>query len=159
MIGYVLLVIIAIGLSVAVYTFLKLYIPPSSPECPDDVKLTIDEVTCVSGGGPGIYDVGVKLTNRGLFKAYGVYIRLGDPDKIHKELLNPGNELYFLGLMAQPYLMPGESVAIGNLEYNGGSFGGGVRELEIEPIYIGEGKDARAAVCENAFVSRKITCG
>lgn len=157
MIGYVLLVIIAIGLSVVVYTFLKLYIPPGSPECPEDVKLTIEEVTCVPAGSDE-YNVQVTLTNRGLFKVYGVYIRLGEPGKIHKELLNPGNDLYFIGTLGKPYLMPGETIQMGQPEYQYTPTDGGTKELEIEPIYIGEGKDAQAAVCENAFVSKNIIC-
>ena len=37
MIGYVLLVVIAIGLSIAVYAYLKNYLPREKAECPQDI--------------------------------------------------------------------------------------------------------------------------
>ena len=75
MIGYVLLVVIAIGLSVAVFAYLKLYLPKDEPKCYDDVILSIDDLICVGGEGGNI---SVTLTNRGLFNINGAFIRVGE---------------------------------------------------------------------------------
>ena len=154
MIGYVLLIIIAIGLSVAVFSFLKLYVPPSTPECPDDVKLTIDAYTCTDIGS-GEFDVSITLTNRGLFKVYGVYIRMGE-DRIYKPLINEEDFIFFANGGA--YLHPEVSAVKGSYVYSEGGFDGGERIIEIEPIYLEEEEGSIPAVCENALVRKTITC-
>ena len=155
MIGYVLLVIIAIGLSIAVFAFLKLYIPPSSPECPDDVKLTIDDYSCIGPDSDGKYQVELTLSNRGLFNVYGVYIRMGG-DRIFKPLINEA-DLFFIeeGISG---INPGVSIGKGPYDYSETDFTYGIRIIEIEPIYLGEEEDVQAAVCENAVVRKTIIC-
>ena len=169
MIGYVLLVIIAIGLSIAVFAFLKLYVPPSSPECPEDVKLTIDDYSCEGTNSVNEYQVSVTLTNRGLFKVYGVYIRMGDPNRIYKQLINEASDGTWSDV---PFVVngvaglnPGVSTIKGdsaNQQYiydgNADDFMSGIRTIEIEPIYLGEEDDSQAAVCENAIVRKTIIC-
>ena len=183
MIGYVLLVIIAISLSIAVFAFLKLYVPPGSPECPEEVKLTIDDYSCTETD-PGEYSLTVTFTNKGLLRVYGVYIRLGEPERVHKPLMNTGerldeewSDLFFTGkdLHNQPmkgYLNPYNSAKKPTeggsdvIEYIYGahvddyesSWLGGERELVIEPIYLGEEDDNQASVCETAIVKKIITC-
>lgn len=184
MIGYVLLIIIAISLSIAVFAFLKLYVPPASPECPEEVKLTIEAYTCEeTSPGNGQFALTVTLANKGLLRVYGVYIRLGKPGRIYKPLINTGErsgevwgDLFFLGLdvdgkpmegYLNPYLSavkpsvtspPNTRQYIYNeTDYESG-WSGGERELEIEPIYLGEEDDNQASVCETAIVKKRITC-
>ena len=45
-IGYVLLVVIAISLSLLVYAWLKNYLPKDVEKCPDSVSLTISNYNC-----------------------------------------------------------------------------------------------------------------
>ena len=59
--GYVLLIVLAIGMAGAVYAYLKLYVPKEVPRCPEDVKLSIEEVSCEGGW------LSVTIGNRGLF--------------------------------------------------------------------------------------------
>ena len=182
MIGYVLLVIIAIGLSVAVFAFLKLYVPPGSPECPEEVKLTIEDYSC-TGDGSGNYSLEVTFANKGLLRVYGVYIRLGAPDRTYKPLMNTGErleedwggDLFFIGNdvdgkpmngYLNPYnsakkpsvgVYPSVNYTYGSDDYETG-WTGGLRELEIEPIYLGEEDDNQASVCETAIVKKIIDC-
>ena len=182
MIGYVLLIIIAVSLSIAVFTFLKLYVPPGSPECPKEVKLTIEDYSCEENPpSSGEYEINLTLANKGLFRIYGVYIKLGQPGRIYKTLINTGEhlgepwgDLMFTGLDSEGevllgYLNPGAitvkpSSDLTNTHYIYGSgdyesgFIGGVREIEIEPIYLGEENDNQASVCETAIVREKINC-
>ena len=155
MIGYVLLVIIAIGLSIAVFAFLKLYIPPSSPECPEDVKLTIDDYSCEDPNSDNEYQVTMTLTNRGLFNVYGVYIRMGG-DRIYKQLINEA-DLHFINAGVAG-LNPGVDVVKGPYDYSETGFTNGIRIIEIEPIYIGGEDEPQAAVCENAVIRKTIIC-
>ena len=75
MMGYVLLIIIAIGLSIAVYSFLVLYLPSQEPGCPDDIKMTVDKVVCDCSESN--YVIILDLTNRGLFDIDGVIVKAG----------------------------------------------------------------------------------
>jgi hypothetical protein len=147
MVGYVLLVVIAVGLSVAVFSYLKLYLPKDEPECNQEIVLTIDEVSCFGEGADGF--VSVKLSNRGLFSVNGVFIRIGDRDRVFKELLT-GDELLF----TPEALAPGEEYDFLRLSYDG-YVEGQSRELEIEPfVYI----DNEPALCEKSVVSKLVNC-
>ena len=45
MIGYVLLISIAVALSTAVFFYLKLYLPDEKPDCYQDINLVIEGVS------------------------------------------------------------------------------------------------------------------
>ncbi|MDO8622702.1 MAG: hypothetical protein Q7R52_00480 [archaeon] len=87
MIGYVLLISMAVILSVVAYQLMKTYIPKDIGECPDDVSMLIQKTTC-SGG-----KITFEMSNNGLFNIDGIYIEatttlneeiinLADPDEI-----------------------------------------------------------------------------
>src|SRR3989344_3866131 len=90
MVGYVLLISIAVALSTAVFFYLKLYLPSDKQECYQDIKLIIDSVSCKVNvvGSSGSSTVNINFTNKGLFNIPGVYIKIGEPDRIFKEPLN-----------------------------------------------------------------------
>ena len=46
MVGYVLLISIAVALSTAVFFYLKLYLPSDKQDCYQDINLVIDSVGC-----------------------------------------------------------------------------------------------------------------
>ena len=43
-IGYVLLISMAVAMSIIVYQWLSTYVPKDTPKCPDDTSLTITEL-------------------------------------------------------------------------------------------------------------------
>ena len=92
MVGYVILIAIAIALSSAVFFYLKLYLPRDKPECSQDIDLVIDSLNCsyvdVSGGSPTTSVVDIRLTNKGLFSVDSAYIKIGDSDRVFKTTLN-----------------------------------------------------------------------
>ena len=68
MIGYVLLISIAVILSVVAYQWMKTYIPKDIGECPDDVSIIIEKAECVGG------TINLNIKNNGLFDIAGIYI-------------------------------------------------------------------------------------
>jgi energy-converting hydrogenase Eha subunit A len=52
MVGYVILIIIAIAVSILVYAFLKVWVPKDKPECLNDVTLIVEKKECVINSGP-----------------------------------------------------------------------------------------------------------
>ncbi len=88
MVGYVLLVIIAVSISVLVYGYLKLYVPKEKPECPEghDVTLIIQSVSCQIGSEEDT--LSITLLNKGLFKADAVYVRMEEAGREVKQLVN-----------------------------------------------------------------------
>jgi len=146
MVGYVLLIVIAIGLSVAVFAYLKLYLPKDQPKCHDDVILSIADASCVNDV------VNITLTNRGFFNINGAFIRIGDQGRVFKTLLNDDEtQFLFIGDPNNDGLLnPGESWSK-NYAYTST----GPQELEIEPfLYI----DGKPALCEKAVVSKIVNC-
>jgi hypothetical protein len=151
MIGYVLLIVIAIGLSIAVFAYLKLYLPKDKPKCFEDVVLTVDELDCADGW------VNITLTNRGFFSAQGVFLRIGQGGRVFKEVLNKEDNYIFFG-DTSGQLEPGESWSRNyecGPEPEGVGCNDGAFEFEIEPfIYI----ENEPAVCEEAVINRLIQC-
>jgi hypothetical protein len=156
MVGYVMLIVIAVGLSVAVFSFLKLYLPEDRPECSEDISLTLDSVSCTSVGNNN-YGIGITMTNRGLFDVLRAQIRIGDSDRVFRTILNDDAATDFLlGDSNDPNdplgLVPGESWT------NTWTFVtavGGIKELEIEPImYV----DNQRVLCDNSVVKTLVLC-
>jgi len=155
-IGYVLLIALALGISGAVYAFLKFYVPKEIPECPSDVSLIVSNVTCTGGR------LGVTLSNRGLFSLDGVYIKIGVAGEQAKTTINclstssSSCKLYFAQYDPRAYsggLKPGERWSA-DYVYNET----GPMELEIEPMMFVGGSNYTQAICTNAIVTQTVSC-
>lgn len=148
MVGYVLLIIIAVALAAGVFTFLRTFIPKEKPECPEEIHLVIQDYVCSSGA------LNLTFSNKGLFTVDGVYVRAGlqekkvrtplnDPDAQGEERdkfyidLVPGNKTTRTYVSNQ-FITPGEYI------------------VEVEPgVYSEEGP---WAICERALVIQTIQC-
>src|SRR3989344_333019 len=111
-IGYVLLIVIAIGLGVLVYAYLELFVPKEKPECPDGIGIIISEARCTinqeaSGGVSG--NLAITLANKGRFTVDAAYIRMGAESRKIRELINSDN-IYFEIVEGNKGLQPGSSV-------------------------------------------------
>src|SRR3989344_3167864 len=82
MISYVLLISIAIGMSLLVFGFLKLYVPKDKIECPEGTSLAIEEVSCLGN------QTVLSISNRGKFSIDAFYLRLGSPETTVKTWIN-----------------------------------------------------------------------
>ena len=145
MIGYVLLIVIAISLAFGVYYYLQNYLPSDRVECGNEVSLSIEEVICQDG------EVNVTLLNRGLFNVNGAFIRIGDEVRVFRTTLNEGESQFLFRDMEDGLLNPGEKWE-GSYTYSGT----GMQEIEVEPLrYI----ENEPVLCENAVVRQVVDCG
>ncbi len=153
MLGYVLLIVLAISLSIAVYAYLKYYLPSDRVVCQDDVILSIESASCTGN------NVTVTIKNRGLFTADGAFIRFGDENRIFRELLNerPNGDPVFDGTLGPGGfgLTPGEEWTR-KFSFDEGAFESDQNKiLEIQPFVY---EDNQAALCEKAVVRRTLIC-
>jgi hypothetical protein len=73
---YVLLIVIAMGLSAVVFAFLSNIVPEEKYECPEGLALTITEVDCES---PIVNkQVYITFQNKGRFEIDGIYSRVAE---------------------------------------------------------------------------------
>lgn len=146
-VGYSILIVIAVSLSVLVYSFLRLYIPKDRVTCEEDVKLTIQYYACNLSKGV----LNLTITNKGLFKADTAYIRFGNEDqKIKTRIDNLSLSGELSGLdptksFSSTYNVSGFMIS-GHHDYG----------LELQPAII---VDKQIIVCENAIITQPIQCG
>ena len=157
-VGYVLLIVLAVGMAAAVYSYLKFYVPKDQPKCPDDVSLIIQNISCSASEGK-FY---ITLTNKGLFTVQGAYIKVGESNKVYKTTINcpnPNNlafancSLYFNDGLSFIPLNPGEFWSK-TFSYN---LGQGQRDVEVEPIVF-VGNNNTRVLCENSVIARTVEC-
>src|SRR3972149_7833470 len=83
-VGYTILIVIAISLSVLVYAFLKTYIPKEAVSCEEDLNLIVQDYSCSTSG-----ELKITIKNKGLFKADAVYVWFEDKGRKLKNQTNP----------------------------------------------------------------------
>ena len=154
-VGYTILIVIAISLSIMVYSFLKLYIPKEKVSCEEDVRLVVQDYVCKGGW------LNITIANKGLFKADAAYVRFEDRDKGFKNQTNPNDFLLYnpdqtLGLdPGQKYDSSYELKKYGFPTINPN----GNYSLELQPAIIGEVEGKKLPiVCENGIITQSIKC-
>lgn len=95
MVGYAILVVIAIGLSILVYSYLKNYVPRGEIDCKDGISLMVKEISCTKGqytisdtSISPFYGISLDLYNNGRFTLDGAFIRFGELDSRIKTTIN-----------------------------------------------------------------------
>ncbi len=169
MIGYVLLVLIAVIISIGVYSYFKLQIPKGEIKCEKDATLIIQDQSCRILGTAK--EVTLTLSNKGLYHVDAAYIRLGgigkkaktwinDPEKVSEgnfyltdpikntKGLQPGKKLTLR-------LPPAEGIPTAIGSGSGSGSGGTIYELEVQPAVMNS--KGLLGACE-AIVSQEIIC-
>ena len=154
MVGYVLLIAIAVALSTAVFFYLKLYLPDERPECDTDIKLTIDYASCVIDVANASTSsiVNINVTNRGLFKVEGAYIKIGDVGREFKEDLNPTLSLTSNCNNLESVLNPGK-IFCGTYSYN--AIPTVPQEISVQPVIW---VNNEPVLCSEAVATRRVVC-
>ncbi len=160
MIGYVLLIIIAVAVSVLVYGFLKAYVPKEKPECEKELALIIEDVkiNCDSSNVPQSIDVTVN--NRGLFKMDAVFIRLEKEGRRVKKFINDPlvDNNYAEDFYLQDNGNPGQTFIASDLDisevYEATE---DQYELEVQPAHF-TGKGLELALCTPISQTIPIIC-
>lgn len=150
MIGYVLLITIAVGLSILVYAYLKVYIPKEKATCTDDTFLVIQDYTCTSGN-PGALTL--NLTNKGLFNVDAVFVRFGPSSKRILTQINDPSKTGVEGFNFFNGLKPGENYYH---SYNTGNTPDGDYKVEIEAAVRND--KGEFALCDKSTATQIITC-
>jgi hypothetical protein len=150
MVAYALLVVIAVGVSVVVYPYLKETLPLDNAECPNDLNLIVDSAIC----DIDTEELTVTLVNRGLFSVPAAYIRLGEPGRKVRFQVNPDAEQFPTGPIVPNGELPIGGIDIANelatLDYSNGLI------LEIQPAIF---EDNKLVPCENGVITQTIGCG
>ncbi len=150
-IGYVLLIVIAISLSLLVYTWLKNQVPRETAACPENLALSIQNYDCIENSLGEIDKIKVSVKNNGLFDINGFLARYSGREgglaaidmtgiapirasgQIFK-LINPSE------IFEEEFTYPDDEI---------------IAEIELTPIKLIEGK---MTICENSKVRQKIEC-
>lgn len=159
MIGYILLVIIAVILSVVVYQWIKSYTPKEGLKCPDDVSIFLKNYSCNSGS----LDITVK--NNGKFSIAGYFIRVSNSSgkktatiDISSKLLEGGvtsGSSVVFNTEGENSLEPGEETT---QRYSLAEIGT-IYLLEITPVrYQEEENKMRFVSCGEEKIKEEIEC-
>lgn len=148
-VGYAILIVIAISLSVMVYSFLRLYVPKEKVECNQEINLIIQDYSCSSSAN----ELNLTIANKGLFKADAAYLRLGLVGQKTKSQINKNNFLLF-GPGNSPGLNPGESFSSNDYDNFDVSLSREY-ELELEPVVI---INKQLVACQNSIITQLIEC-
>lgn len=144
MIGYVILIVIAVSLSGLVFVWLNLYTPIEERDCQQGVSIIIEEVGC-----DGNY-ITYTIKNQGRFTIDGVQLRAGEQGRLDKEDLNPDDLSFKNDSNDDGRLQPGETATY---RYLFDSFRNS--ELEVQAL---EYFDNTPILCSNAVAVRPYTC-
>lgn len=145
-VGYTLLIVIALAMAAMVYTFLKVYIPKDVPQCEDEINIIVQDYSCVSNV------LNLTLVNKGLFKADAVYLRLGSQSSKIRQQINPDN-IYFI--------RPDGTIGLNPQEEFSGSYDvsylgtPGTYTLEVQPAIT---QNRRPILCEKAAITQLVDC-
>ncbi len=147
-VSYTLLIVIAIGLSIIVFLFLKVYVfKGQAPQCPPDVSLSLTEESC-SVGNPG--SLQFTITNKGFFTVNGFYLRFRQPGRKIENLIPLKDQ--FKTFLEEDGLSPGDPQPFSiPVQVSAGQD----YTLEVQPVVYNEKNEP--AVCE-AIVTKTVTC-
>lgn len=148
-VGYVLLIVIAVSISLLVYTWLKGYLPGQEKTCPEGASLGIEDYSCLNG------DLTITLKNNGLFTLDGFIIRASNQTK--------GRAVYYLNISSSKdieHYFNGGSKPLSSEEEETFVFDyrryGLIKQLEIQPFKI----DGESVLCKDAVISQALqNCG
>jgi hypothetical protein len=154
-VGYVLLVVIAMGLSVLVYFYLEGLTPRDKLECPEGISLILRDNVCDAI----TQNLRLEFYNNGLFGIDGVYVKLGKEGKTIKTNLNDPedetNNSFYIPLSPRKELAQNYNLAF--FDNNKGVELFENYSVEIQPA-VAKKNEKYLTVCEDSTISQKITC-
>lgn len=82
-VGYVLLILFVIIISIAVYQWLKSYVPEEALKCPEETSILIKEMTCsqLLRSGPTQKEINITLKNSGNFNIDGYFVKATETEE------------------------------------------------------------------------------
>ena len=155
-VGYILLIVITLTLSAFVYAYLKFYVPKEVPECAEDTNIIVQDYICTINNSK----LEIIVANKGLFKVYGMYVRLGDEGKrIRTQILGSSDNDFYFRESGKLGLLPGTSAV---KKFNLADLGGVSIQprktyiLEIQPAVFDSSN--KLIACNKAVITKPIMC-
>lgn len=166
MIGYVLLVSLAVIMGIIVFNYLKTFVWTEKLECPDGVSLYMGEYSCSLTSK----QLNITLRNSGRFDIAGYFIKgtttsgasiattnlaeYFDEEATGLGPLNMGNAILATSSPGNLFQAGSDTFAVFNI----GSLE--LKLLEITPFRYEEQKDGRTRLvsCNDAVIRERITC-
>lgn len=146
-IGYVLLIAVVISMGAFVYQWMKSYVPKDIAECPEEISITIKDVTCTN-------NLKFTLKNTGLFNIDGYYLKGAITENQELATINLKRDEGYFEL--NNVLEPGEEIVV---EKAAGIYKDTyIHFFDIIPIKFQEDDEGKTklSVCGNAKV-KEIT--
>jgi FlaG/FlaF family flagellin (archaellin) len=166
MIGYVLLIAMAIIVGGVSYVWLSSYVPSDAVACPDGVSFLIKSMTCENG------NIEVNLTNNGLFDVAGYVIRgTADENTVATKDFSGGLVLLNLDTSQRNgkiFLDGSSEINLQNLFLIGNESSekfnsiSGIKVVEITPVMFTlyeKTNKIRLGICGNAKKRQRVSCG
>jgi len=97
MIGYILLVVFALSVSVGIYSWLRSYVPGEGLGCPDGVSLYLKSAIYNAGAN----ELTIEIVNNGRFSVAGYFIHMTDDVDAEVPTVDLSDELKDSGVGAQ----------------------------------------------------------
>lgn len=168
MVSYILLIVIALGLSISVFAWLRSQLPSENEEkCSEDVAVSIRKYTCDTTKK----EINLTLENTGLFNIKGLYVRgSNEEDRITTIMMNSSvflnegspsaSEGTTRGNPGQ-YFFSGETFKIGTqknvvMSYNFGSGTDELKKIQIQPFV--NGTNNQILLCDNLVDLSLVGC-
>ncbi|MEK6856254.1 MAG: hypothetical protein AABX66_03800 [Nanoarchaeota archaeon] len=159
MISYVILIVIALALSVMVFTYLKIDIPKEKPQCSESIALSIRDASCAVDSSNSQMNLSILLENKGFFTIDAVYVRMGlKGKKILVPLNGPNKEelSFYISSGASPGLLPQikypwfNTIPSSDLTPAKGNY-----TVEVQPAVYSKNE---LTICDSAIVKQDIAC-
>ncbi len=145
MIGYVLLIVVVIALSVLVFVYLGLYAPVEPPKCQSGVAVTVESATCQAD------IVTFTVVNDGRFTVDAILVTIGNATRLVRDDLNE-HENGIIRNDTDGVLSPGERWVWAYAH----EAEPGANELRFEPVQYME--DNTRAYCSEGTATYILTC-
>lgn len=159
MIGYILLVSMAVAISIFVYSWVKTYVPRDLPDCPDGTSLSIKNVSCVG------LNLDLILENNGRFNIAGYFIHATEIDNpeilatvdLSSKISSGGTALRNSILFAEGdsnSMIPNEERAVAFVDLTSQIY-----TIEITPLRFQEEENRKRLVsCGEAKTKETVSC-
>lgn len=146
-ISYVLLILIAVGLSAGIYVGLKAYVPREQVACPESISVVINGVECNSADNK----ITITFQNRGFFNVDGAYIygatdSGGFSQELIPDSINTPGFFYF-----HSKLTPNDE------DTHTFIYSDSISRIQVKPFIINEKVKDKIVICEQSVISQRVS--
>lgn len=162
MIGYILLISIAVVIGIVVYNLLKTYIPANTPKCSDGISIAIKKTDCSANS------LNITLENNGLFSINGYFIKAKTNSYSKISTVDLGDSAYD-GLVIFPQTLAPSKESTKTFGYNSeickiigtdcNNNGYNIYSIEVIPVVTVTDDNGKisSVVCSDSKIFKELT--